>query len=189
MKKINILTIAFFALILNVFTGCDELEEVIPDTTGTLEEYSDVKLIFSTLSLSEANMFNLDDGTTLNATGNIADMDIAYCWEDNANHSIVSPNSTWLASLWAKNNIQYDVSDKNATKLGKVDVDFENITIEDLTEINVSAGTDVKNLNIGDVVAFETADGIKGFLEFNLKKVTTSAYINVKYLKQKLSEE
>jgi uncharacterized lipoprotein YehR (DUF1307 family) len=182
MKKINVLTIVIFSIALSIFTSCDPAETVEP-TPGTLSEYSDVKLVFSTLSLTEADMLNIDDGSTLNAEGNVADMDIAYCWEDNAVHSIVAPNSAWLASLWEKNGINYDVSNKNATKLGKVDIDFENITVEDITNISVNAGTDVKNLNIGDVVAFETVDGVKGFLEINIKKVTTSIYLNVKYLK------
>lgn len=185
MRRINTFFIAMLIAFSSSFVGC-ELEEGddTPTPEGTIGNYTNVKLLFSTLSLDEKNMFNLDDGTTLSATGDVADMDFAYCWDDNEVHSIVSPNSAWMASVWDKRGVTYDVSDKNTTKLEKVDVDFADIDLTELANINISSSSDIHNLDNGDVIAFETSDGKKGFIEIVLKKVTVSIYVNVKYLKE-----
>lgn len=145
-------------------------------------EYASVTLTYTSTNLTATNMFNFDDGTTLAANGAAADMDLAFCWQNTYGYSIVAPTSAWLKTLWSYNNQDYNTADKNATKLAMSDKTWADITVDDIAAISVSASGDLQNLNNGDVIAFETVEGKKGFLLVNIAKVTMTMTVSAKYI-------
>ena len=148
----------------------------------TVEEYVNVTLTYTSTNLTATNMFNFDDGTTLAAGGTAADMDLAFCWQSTYGYSIIPPNSSWLAELWSYNSIDYSITDKNATKLAESTQVYADITIEDIEGVSVSSTTDLQNLSNGDVIAFETVEGKKGFMEVHIAKITKTITVSVKYI-------
>lgn len=174
----------------------DELDQmsyksvnITVNTTPTMSEYTGKNMSYTSTTLADNCMFNAVTGTVLMANGTAADMDFAFCWQTTYGYSIVSPDATWIQDLWGVNSVTYVTSDKSNTKFATYTAKaYADITAGDLNSIAISSsatvtggGNGYQYLSSGDLIAFITADGYKGVIEFtNPAKITKTCTVNAK---------
>jgi len=120
--------------------------------------------------------------TALAPSAAVADIDVALCTQNTYGLVLASPNASWFETMAEVNNngIVWNASGKNETKLQKItSVTWDNITAEFLVSLTITPtyvggnqanGIAATNLVAGDLVAFETADGIKGVFKVGAGK-------------------
>lgn len=97
------------------------------------------------------------------------DLVLIYQTGDDRKHGLYAPSDSYV-DLMGNTYGSWDWSGThNATKVAFSNLDYANVTADDLESMTVS-GTATTLLEVGDVVAFETVDGYKGIL-----KITATA--------------
>ena len=130
----------------------------------------DIQSNYVSTTLSNNMMFVLGESSCTTADGNSTDGDLAFVYQSTYGYSVCSPNADWISTLYSYNGVTYTTSDKNETKIALYNgnwADLDQTTINDLTVTTstvAGGGNGVQNLNEGDIVVFETADGRKGAL-------------------------
>ncbi|MBN2664451.1 MAG: hypothetical protein JXR68_12445 [Bacteroidales bacterium] len=131
---------------------------------------TDIQTNYVSTSLANSMMFVLGETSCTTADGNSTDGDLAFVYQNTYGYSVCSPNATWIADLYNYNGVTYNTSNKNETKIALYNgnwADLDQTTINNLTVTTstvAGGGNGVQNLNEGDIVIFETADGRKGAL-------------------------
>ncbi len=121
-------------------------------------------------SLTNSMMFVLGADACTTADGNSTDGDLAFVWQNTYGYSVCSPNASWIHDLYTPNGINYTTADKKETKIQLYTGNWADLTQEAINNLTVTTstvaggGNGVQNLNEGDIVVFETADGRKGAL-------------------------
>jgi hypothetical protein len=112
----------------------------------------------------------------LSPSATASDIDVALCYQATYGVVLASPDASWFETMANVNtNVGWTASGKNHTKLEKLNgVTWDQVTNEYLSTLTVtqtyvagnsSNGVAATNLVNGDLVAFETADGIKGVFQ------------------------
>ncbi len=106
------------------------------------------------------------DGTTYAPNTVAASTDIQnkidFVYHYNTETNIYSPAQFWVDQSAIAGNWD-DWSVKNQTKLvANNSIDFATVTYEDLDALTVGTSEHISGIDINDVVAFETASGLKG---------------------------
>lgn len=190
MKKISCLIAAALMLssaffITAGFSSCeDDSTNVDDQSNGNTDEYTiksyTIDLTMSTTSASTLNAFCAKTGTTVSTTD--ASRDIMFGWNSGYGYCFTSPNSTWLTEAYGANSVSYSAISR-ATKfknLGSVSISQYN-TVSALPAQTISSSDydpsgkfyGCKDVLQGDVIMFETCDGLKGVMQVgSLSKVT-----------------
>lgn len=195
MKKISFLLAMLLFMGTALFTACTEEEDPEP-TYPEIQTFTGKQFTFTTTDPNSSFLLNAETGAVMGANGTAADMDLAFAWNGTSNllYSVVSPDNTWIAEIFSINGKTYSTADKNKTKIQKYTGDFATLdaeTIDGMTitsETTTSGGNGVNNVAANDLIAFETADGLKGVIKIgNMSKVTK--YLTVDMVVQKKKEE
>ncbi len=125
---------------------------------------------YKSTSLKNQMMFDLKPTGVEMKGGDFSDGELAFVWQNSYAYSIVSPDNPWITALFKNNGITYTTSDKQNTKIMKYNGDFASLDKKTLANLEikgetVNGGNGLTNLNVGDVVVFETQDGRKGALK------------------------
>jgi len=154
------------------------MEEAV--TGPTLVEFTGKTLNYNNAISSWATstpFFDLDvDGITAVApTAAVADIDLGLTTQITYKVSLASPDASWYQAMATANGASYLAEGKNHTKLQKVTVtDWATVTAEYIDALTITEsyvagvtlnGVGVTNLANGEIIAFETADGVKGLLK------------------------
>ena len=124
-------------------------------------------------TLSNDMIFDLGETSVEMQGGDFSDGELAFVWQNTYGYSVVSPNATWIATLYGYNGITYSISDKQETKIMSYTGQWADLTQEAIDALTITSetvaggGNGVQNLTEGDIVVFETADGRKGALKVN----------------------
>jgi len=189
MKKINfLLAILFLFGSTLVFTSCTE-EEVVEPEFPEVQMFTGKTLTFVTTNLASSTcMVDAKTGSVIAANGDATKMDIAFAWNSTVgNYSVVSPNAQWIKDLYSYNNVTYSTTDKKTTSFQKLSgVDFTTVDAAYVDGMTVTSstitggGNGVQGLATGDLIAFQTADGLKGVIKIGtLAKVTKTLSVDI----------
>jgi hypothetical protein len=121
---------------------------------------------------------SVDTIIVLNPTAPVAEIDVAFVWQEIYGITLASPNSSWFANTANENttnNPVWSTIGKNEIKLQKIsNINWDDVTAELINSLTVTStyvddnedyGIAATNLIEGDLVAFETPDGIKGIIK------------------------
>ena len=153
-------------------------------------ETKDVKATYVSTTLENNMMYVLGADGVTTANGSSTDGDLAFVWQNTYGYSICSPDAQWIHDLFAANGQNYTTSDKKNTKIMKYNGNWDDLNQETINALQITSetvsggGNGVQNLNEGDIVVYETADGRKGALKVNTNtKVTKYMTADLKYQK------
>jgi len=161
------------------FTATDAKTGITKTTAATIYVASGLPeivtasdIISNYVSNSKDNdmMFILEETGVSTGGGDVTNGDLAFVYQNTYGYSVVSPNSAWIASLYSYNNITYTTADKRETKIALYSGAWADLTQETINDLDITTstvaggGNGLQNLNEGDIVVFETADGRKGAL-------------------------
>jgi len=173
---------------------------VTTNEDGNIFQFTGLSLSFNNISLTQYNIskpfINIDIENIMinNPTISNNNIDIVLCSDNTFSKSLCSPNANLLETVYNSidPSINYSKNDKYNTKLQKVYFEYDLITAQQLNNLiiipdyiggNVSNGIGVTNLEINDLIAFETQDGIKGVIKITtINKNTANMVVDIKLL-------
>ncbi len=115
--------------------------------------------------------YSVADCTVTGLSTNADKFDLVYATDADMHSTIASPDAPWLVDALSAQNIPYTVDDKNTTYINTSQVTFDQIDAQYLHYLDVPPhyignselnGYGVDNLQIGSVIVFKTAAGLKG---------------------------
>lgn len=138
----------------------------------TIFTANDVQSNYISTSLDNNMIFNLEETGVTMKGGNFSDGELAFVWQDNYGYSIVSPNSSWITTLYNSQipTITYTTDDKQETQIMVYSGSWADLTQKDIDGLEITpesitgGGIGVQKLAEGDIIVFETEDGRKGAL-------------------------
>lgn len=158
-------------------TLAHEVNFTVVAATGQMNSWDDVTLNYNNSDYSNTKSGFDASSKAPEVTGSGTDLTIAY--QTDAGYTICSPDGAWVATMYniyGKGN--YPKSGLKTTQILKLasTYDFDGLDATKLSALTVTTGTvtgggnGVNNLEVNDILAFETAEGLKGVL-----KVTKAA--------------
>lgn len=156
-------------------------ETIVIEATP-ISEYTGKTLSYDSENLDASNQFNVEKGLSVSSAWVGASPDdeeshFAFCWQDAAGYSVVSPNSVWLAQLYQANGLTY--TSNTVTKLQTTTKAYAEIDAAYLEALTVGNEGDIKGLSDGDVVLFETSTGQKGAVKITIPTTKAQKTITI----------
>jgi hypothetical protein len=128
-------------------------------------------LYFHDYSLSSSMMYYINGSYTSTTSGYSTYGDIAFAYNTEHGKMLCSPDAPIITEIFSIGGVTYSTSDKNHSKIMKYTAtDFEDLTYSIIKNINIieesiiSGSIGVDNLVVGDMIAFENEEGIKGVI-------------------------
>jgi len=109
-------------------------------------------------------------------TANFTNVHIAFVWTNELGYVLCSPDAPFLTTTLEKSGLTYSISGKNHTRFQPIQVEFEAVNAQYITNLRVSDspigsniinGSGVGNLYENQIVAIQTVNGKKGVLKIN----------------------
>lgn len=138
----------------------------------TIFTANDIQANYISTSLDNNMIFNLEETEVTMEDGNFSDGELAFVWQNEYGYSIVSPNSSWITTLYGSQTpvIIYTTDDKQETQIMVYSGSWADLTQKDIDGLEITpesitgGGIGVQKLAEGDIIVFETEDGRKGAL-------------------------
>lgn len=169
----------------------DEITLTVLKKFPEITEKLNLKLTYSSTCLDSTFILKLDDEANV-VNGYFLSGDLAFAWHHEYGYQILSPNSEWIKTLLSYNAVEYNLENRQNTKIELYigSFKFDDFTSEDIESLVVTGneieqgGNGVQNLLENDILIFETQDGRKGVLRVGTQsKVTKNLNVDVKYQK------
>ncbi len=151
---------------------------------------SAIQSSYVSTTLSNTMTFVLGADACSTTGGTSTEGDLAFVYQNTYGYSVCSPNAGWIHDLYSYNGINYTTADKKETKIQLYTGNWADLTQEAINKLTVTTssltggGNGVQNLNEGDIVVFETADGRKGALLVKTNaKITKNMTADLMYQK------
>ena len=156
------------------------------DIPGTIEDFQ-VSLDYSSLNPGSLGAFDADSKKVV-ANNNQA-ADLVLCWQNNYGYVITQPKSSLLSQLYEANNKSYNNTNTcTIQNLGQQNLSYY-ADKNTLYEMSVKSGsipnlqgTNIVQVEPGDIIAFKTNKGTKGVAQISslskvTKKITLKGYV------------
>jgi hypothetical protein len=156
--------------------------------TLPIVEALDITSNYISTTLDNTMMFDLTDEGVIMEGGDFNDGELAFFWDNTYGYCILSPNAYFIAIYYSYFGITYTTDNKQETKIQKYSSSWQDLTSETIDELNITSewaqvgGIGVQELEVGDIIVFETADGRKGALLVKINaKIDMSMTVDLKY--------
>ncbi len=134
-------------------------------------------------------MFVIRNDTVLTADTSSINADLAFIFQASFGYCISSPDASWIHNIFYYNNLIYNLNNKKNTKIQKFNGKWNNITGDLLAKTKIISdtlalgGLGVQNIQVADVLLFETETGFKGALWVKkINKTTKNITVDFKYI-------
>ncbi len=158
----------------------------------SIYSFEKVQASFDAEKLGSKFIFNIEDNTINTEDGTSENGDLAFVFDDEYGYSILSPDADFIKNIFLENGVLYTTENKKSTKIDRFTGNWEEIDETTISTLQINStshqggGNGIEDVKENEILAFETADGIKGVLKIGaLVKDENFISIDIKFQKIK----